>query len=86
MLKSAANEKVGRVNPHTYIVDSNPYYVCSMYLYVGFQETEAYNSGDCIFGHVYGQHGRIEVLQVEVNLTYAYILPYIHTLYSLPFM
>ena len=57
-----------------------------MYLYVGFQETEAYNSGDSVFGHVYGQHGRIVVLQVEVDLPYAYILTYIHTLYSLPFM
>ena len=46
-----------------------------MYLYVGFQETEAYNSGDSVFGHVYGQHGCIEVLQVEVDVTYAYILP-----------
>jgi hypothetical protein len=68
MLKSAAKEKVGRVDPHTYIVDSNPYYVC-MYLRVGFQETEYYNSGDSVFRYVYGQHGRIEVLQVEVDLT-----------------
>lgn len=74
MLKSAPEKKVGRVDPHTYIVDSNPYYVC-MYLCVGFQVTEAYNSGDSVFWHVYGQHGRIGVLQVEVNLTYAYILP-----------
>ena len=48
-----------------------------MYLYVGFQETEAYNSGDSVFGYVYGQHGCIEVLQVEVDLTYSAY--YIHT-------
>ena len=53
----------------------------------GFQEAEADNSGDSVLGHVHGQHGRIEILQVKtyihtyilivcnVTISYTYIHP-----------
>ena len=62
-----SREEGRSTHPHTYIhtfIGST----CT----TGFQEAEADNSGDSVLGHVHGQHGRIEILQVMDH-------SYIHT-------
>ena len=50
-----------------------------MYMLTGLQEAEADNSGDSVLGHVDGQHGRFEVMQVNYIHTYIHTYLLIHT-------